>query len=383
MNKMKFSKISNIHSRRMDKRGLSTFERIGVIVLVVLVVLAVVQFSSGGIGSIKNIFGNFIPNKINVHSGSKDGVNTINGPAIIMYNLIDDNVYYRKDLKWEKISGDVNLGDFTVNGDDIYSSFTDYWYKRQNYQKNIGGKNYRFLALKEAYPLKQNLVLKGFHAYLGEEDYFVLADQSQHYTKGTYSFFKKFEVTLLDYLPDKKIFTVRTMETKKASEFPIDYSYNSVLTALQRELPKISLDDLQSSYKIESISLLKGLCKDYVPDINYPDKFMCYQISYLQKPQPLFLVLRKVVLGITPKETIDPQGYHSLRFYLSRTSSKIIEGKGNSAVFDEIKKWRDSKLKEPIQINGNLYCVNYIKELNILAVKLKEFKDSEKECNNE
>lgn len=111
----------------MNKKGLSVFERIALIFLAVLVVVFVVQFFSGGLGSVKSFFSNFIPDKINVNE--EKNVQIDEALPMIKYGILDNSLTYRQNGEWkpyksEKLNSQIS-GNFSI----WHAEFIDYWYE--------------------------------------------------------------------------------------------------------------------------------------------------------------------------------------------------------------------------------------------------------------
>lgn len=128
MNKIKFSKILNIHSKRMDKKGLSVAERIIVALLIVGVVFMVLNFSGIGLDSIKSAFGNFIPDKISVNQESKD-LKVNEALPLIKYGLLDNSLTYRQNGEWKTYKNDILNSQISGDFGSWHASFIDYWYE--------------------------------------------------------------------------------------------------------------------------------------------------------------------------------------------------------------------------------------------------------------
>ncbi len=115
----------------MNKKALSLVEKVVVGGIAILVLFMVANFLGIGFGSISSFFNNFIPDKIDVNSESKDV--KIDELSAIRYVISTNFIEYRLNKAWILLSGpntDINLG-IKVSGSNIKKSFSDYYYNRE------------------------------------------------------------------------------------------------------------------------------------------------------------------------------------------------------------------------------------------------------------
>lgn len=386
---------------RMNKKGLSTFETIAVVLLVILVVLIVVDSSSTGAGVVKSFFANFIPEKLGILP--KESTFQIEeGPGIVMYNLLDDSVNYRKDKVWNSLEGNLDLGDFTVNKDQLYADFSSYWYAQQLRDSILEGQNLRiapvgstdFTSLPKLTDRPE--IVKGpdsFNGVNSKLSSYVKVDYGVVENKRTY--FMSFDKKLYQRFDQGLIF------------FSIKdgvYQDNSISEETKSNLAKIS------TFGSRGIDLLSNLEKDislpgeefilrYLTKNDGTYSYAFYKGSELTNIDLDFKIKSQDSISVTYSISVrvynDQNEINVAYTESAKTSKNYLSDKltlsdvQKNAFINALVDWRDYIVKKPVQLNyqeisgiptSNYFCVVYIKDKGMLAVDLRKPVDVNKEC---
>ncbi|MEK6890082.1 MAG: hypothetical protein AABW82_03895 [Nanoarchaeota archaeon] len=390
----------------MNRKGLSTFETVAIIVLVVLVVLIIVDSSSTGAGVVKSFFANILPDKLGILP-KESAFQIEEGPGIVMYNLLDDSVNYRKDKMWNKIEREVNLGSFTVNKGQIYADFSSYWYAQQLRDPMLEGNDLRiaptgsndFLTLPKL--TERPELIKGPDAFNGVNSKlasYIKVDYGVGENKKTY--FMSFDKKLYQFAREGLIFF------SVKNEF---YTDSKLSSQTQADLARIA------TFGNRGIDLVSKLGQDLVlPGEEFELKYDgsqedknkgIYDYSFYKNGVNTKITLRLVIQSrdsssITYRISVRTYNKEEKEVTLAYTESTntaqehlseklSLTSNQKVAFVNALVDWRDYIVKKPIQLNygevsginvANYFCVVYIKDKGMLAVDLRKPVEVSKEC---
>lgn len=341
----------------MYRKGSWLQENLGKVALMVLMLALILGFWAGSSPKLVSLF-KLLPDSY--RQGTESGGEITK----IRYNLAEDRIEYYTGINWKQIVDEQEIMGKKYSYLGLYRDFVGHWYERDKENIIVQDSNTKAIVIDfNQYPIKiQNELMRGILSANHAPDFYLLTLSNQLYKKT-----KNIDIQ----------FSEKIVFSENIGKFTIPFTFNN--EKRQNYILKLNKHGL------------KGIDFSGKGDIVL-DEHMTLKIIDFYEPGPyrgqrgeklyellfngeetrikikLNLYREKPEISITSGEVSYPVEYDISEYALD----------SNENLRKALISWRDSKLKEPINIQGTYFCIESYK--NDLVVDLRKIVNPEKAC---